>query len=299
MNRVSGLVYSRPNRSMGDGRLVIEVGIMPSFFLDVLNGSEVLEDPEGQDFANLDAAITEAVASARDLVAHAIMQNEDVSGRSFLIRAEKEQTVATVPFRSALPGTLGGWALPVSMLSAQLDVTANSAAARISDRHLLGPLATLDAAFERLVVEYSRALQEGERRFRNLIEGLPAAIYMTDAEGRITFYNEAAVEFSGRRPVLGQDRWCVTWRLYRPDGTRLPHEQCPMAIALKENRPVRGAEAVAERPNGTRILFMPFPTPLRDASGALVGGVNMLVETPTAREPMNGSAPTNTAALME
>ena len=270
---------------MGDGRLVSEVGIMPSFFLDVLNGSEVLEDPEGQDFADLDAAITEAVASARDLVAHAIMQNEDVSGRSFLIRAENEQTVATVPFRSALPGTLGGWALPVSMLSAQLDVTANSAAARISDRHLLeAPLATLDAVFERLVEGYSRALQEGERRFRNLIEGLPAAIYMTDAEGRITFYNEAAVEFSGRRPVLGQDRWCVTWRLYQPDGTRLPHEQCPMAIALKENRPVRGAEAVAERPNGTRILFMPFPTPLRDASGALVGGVNMLVETTHGKE---------------
>jgi hypothetical protein len=152
---------------------------MPSFFLDVLNGSEVLEDPEGQDFADLDAAITEAVASARDLVAHAIMQNEDVSGRSFLIRAENEQTVATVPFRSALPGTLGGWALPVSMLSAQLDVTANSAAARISDRHLLeAPLATLDAAFERLVEGYSRALQEGERRFRNLIEGCGGAHHL-------------------------------------------------------------------------------------------------------------------------
>jgi hypothetical protein len=52
-----------------------------------------------------------------------------------------------------------------------------------------------------------------------------------------------------------------------------------MAIALKENRPVRGVEAVAERPDGTRVPFMPFPTPLHDASGALVGGLNMLVET--------------------
>jgi hypothetical protein len=52
-----------------------------------------------------------------------------------------------------------------------------------------------------------------------------------------------------------------------------------MAIALKENRPVRGVEAIAERPDGTRVSFVPFPTPLRDASGALVGGVNMLLET--------------------
>jgi hypothetical protein len=51
-----------------------------------------------------------------------------------------------------------------------------------------------------------------------------------------------------------------------------------MAIALKEDRAVRGAQAVAERPDGTRVPFIPYPTPLRDASGALVGAVNMLLE---------------------
>ncbi|MGH7058125.1 MAG: PAS domain S-box protein, partial [Acetobacteraceae bacterium] len=115
-------------------------------------------------------------------------------------------------------------------------------------------------------------------RFRQLLEALPAAVYTTDAEGRLTFYNQAAVEFSGRRPELGSDRWCVSWRLYRPDGTFLPHDECPMAIALKEDRPIRGVEAVLERPDGTRIHFIPFPTPLYDASGALIGAVNMLVD---------------------
>jgi hypothetical protein len=51
-----------------------------------------------------------------------------------------------------------------------------------------------------------------------------------------------------------------------------------MAIALKEGRPVRGAEAVAERPDGTRVPFIPFPTPLRDASGKITGAINMLVD---------------------
>ena len=48
---------------------------------------------------------------------------------------------------------------------------------------------------------------------------------------------------------------------------------------LKENRPIRDVEAIAERPDGTRIVLLAFPTPLRDASGALAGGVNILLET--------------------
>ncbi|WP_345892445.1 EAL domain-containing protein [Mesorhizobium amorphae] len=112
-----------------------------------------------------------------------------------------------------------------------------------------------------------------------LLEALPAAIYTTDADGHITFFNQAAADFWGGRPELGKDKWCGPWRLFLPDGrTPLPHDQCPMAVALKENRPVRGAKAVAERADGTRVTFIPYPTPLRDASGDLVGAVNMLVD---------------------
>jgi len=127
-------------------------------------------------------------------------------------------------------------------------------------------------------------LLESERRLQDLLAAVPAAIYTTDVEGRITYFNQAAVDLAGRTPTLGSDEWCVTWKLYRPDGTFLPHDQCPMAIALKEGRPIRGAEAVAERPDGTRIPFMPFPTPLRDASGKVVGAINMLVDISERRQ---------------
>jgi PAS domain S-box-containing protein len=111
-----------------------------------------------------------------------------------------------------------------------------------------------------------------------LLQAMPVAIYTTDEAGRITFYNEAAAELWGCRPTLGEDHWCGSWRLYLPDGTPLPHDRCPMAIALKENRPIRGWEAVAERPDGTRIPFIPYPTPLRDAEGRLTGAINVLVD---------------------
>lgn len=122
------------------------------------------------------------------------------------------------------------------------------------------------------------ALRAREHQLREILDAIPAAIYMTDAEGRITYYNEAAVEFSGRRPTLGSDEWCVTWRLYETDGTPLPHDRCPMAVALHEQRAIRGVEAVAERPDGTRVPFIPYPTPLRDGDGKVIGAVNMLLD---------------------
>lgn len=124
----------------------------------------------------------------------------------------------------------------------------------------------------------SSNLPDSERRLREILDALPAAIYTTDADGRVTMFNEAAATFSGRRPQLGTDTWCVTWKLYQPDGTPLPHDQCPMARALKERRPVRGLEGIAERPDGTRVRFIPYPTPLYDSAGAMVGAVNMLVD---------------------
>jgi PAS domain S-box-containing protein len=121
-------------------------------------------------------------------------------------------------------------------------------------------------------------VHEEERRMRELLDALPAALYTTDAAGRITFCNEAAALLAGRRPQLGIDQWCVTWRLFSTDGTPLPHERCPMAVALGENRPVRGVEFIVERPDGTRAPVIPYPTPLRDSDGKLVGAVNMLVD---------------------
>ena len=122
------------------------------------------------------------------------------------------------------------------------------------------------------------AFGQRDAGFRQIIEALPAAIYITDAEGRITFYNEAAVAFWGRRPSLGEDQFCGSWKLRRPDGTPLAHGDCPMAVALRTGRRLRGVEAVAERADGKLIPFAAYPTPIFGASSELMGAVNMLVD---------------------
>lgn len=111
-----------------------------------------------------------------------------------------------------------------------------------------------------------------------MLEALPEAIYLTDAAGHIVFYNAAAAELWGIRPELGESTFCGSWKLHRSDGSELRHDECPMAVALREGRAIRGVEAIAERPDGSRVPFLACPTPLFDASGALIGGINMLVD---------------------
>jgi PAS domain S-box-containing protein len=120
------------------------------------------------------------------------------------------------------------------------------------------------------------AVSGGDQALRPVLDGLRAAIYITDADGVITYFNPACIDFTGRRPEVGQDRWCVTWRLYTNAGEFLPHDQCPMAVAINTQRPIRGVTAVAERPDGTRVNFRPWPTPILDKHGRFIGAVNVL-----------------------
>jgi PAS domain-containing protein len=127
-------------------------------------------------------------------------------------------------------------------------------------------------------------VKRGGRAQRLALDTFPAAIYVTDPDGFISYFNLACVGFAGRTPTIGQDRWCVTWKLYTDEGDFLPHDQCPMAVTLQTKRAVRGATAVAERPNGTRVNFMPFPTPVVGEHGEMLSAVNMLIDVTSRNE---------------
>src|SRR4029077_16797540 len=84
------------------------------------------------------------------------------------------------------------------------------------------------------ITERKRAeneLRASENRFRALFESVPVAVYSCNAAGVIQEFNRRAAELWGRAPVAGDtdERFCGSFKLFRPDGSFMPHEQCPMA----------------------------------------------------------------------
>ena len=115
---------------------------------------------------------------------------------------------------------------------------------------------------------------------------LPAPIYVTDARGFVTsFLIPPASALPGARQRWAKTHWCVTWKPGLTDaGEFLPHDQCPMADAIHNKRRIRGVSAIAERPDGARVNFMPYPTPLLSATGELLGAVNILIDVTEQRQ---------------
>ena len=122
------------------------------------------------------------------------------------------------------------------------------------------------------------ALRASETRYRQLIHGLPAAFFVCDAKGRITFYNAAAVALWGREPDLARDRWNGAHRLFTTDGKRIPLIRSPIALAVREDEPIRGAELIVERPDGSRSHVLVFPDPIHDSAGTVIGAMSMQVD---------------------
>src|SRR5436190_17654000 len=126
---------------------------------------------------------------------------------------------------------------------------------------------TSENAAHRLIEVAASAIRSYPEAFPEVLDEVGAPIYLTDNQGTLTYFNDACVKLAGRTPRIGTDKWCVTWKIYRTDGKFLPHDACPMAVAIREKRSIRGVEAIAERPDGTRINFVPHPTPLFDENG--------------------------------
>jgi PAS domain-containing protein len=139
------------------------------------------------------------------------------------------------------------------------------------------------ATVEKMLAAAIEAVASGGELFSTL-DALPAPIYVTDPDGFVTHFNQACIGLAGRTPTAGKDRWCVTWKLYTASGEFLPHDQCPMAIAIRTKTAIRGVTAVAERPDGTRVVFMPFPTPLMGQDGELRGAINLLIDVTEIRQ---------------
>ena len=109
-----------------------------------------------------------------------------------------------------------------------------------------------------------------------LFEQLPFAIYICDQDGLVLRYNRRAAELWGRSPKLGDpnERFCGSYKMFRPDGSLLPHHECPMADVLRTGVSVRQQEVHIERPDGLRGIALVDIEAIKDGDENIVGAVN-------------------------
>ncbi len=132
-------------------------------------------------------------------------------------------------------------------------------------------------AAQALAEATTNQLRESEDRYRTLFDLSPVAVYSCDAAGVIQRFNQHAAELWGRRPEVGDtdERFCGSFKLFRPDGTFMPHDQCPMAeVVHGKLAQVADGEVLIERPDGSRITVVVNIRPLKNQRGDIVGAVN-------------------------
>jgi PAS domain-containing protein len=125
-----------------------------------------------------------------------------------------------------------------------------------------------------------------EASLRVILDLIPIPAYACDAAGLITYFNPLAEAVWRRTPKLrdAADRYCGSFKLYLSDGTAVRHDECWMALALRDGRQYNGCEILIERPDGSRVLGLAHANPLRNGHGQVVGAVNLVVEKTAQKE---------------
>jgi PAS domain S-box-containing protein len=128
---------------------------------------------------------------------------------------------------------------------------------------------------------FEEKIQRSEERYRTLFDLVPVAVYTCDADGIILEYNRRAAELWGREPGDNgeEPRFCGSYKIYYPNGRLMPHEECPMARALRgEKLKAEDLEIIVERPDGERRHVIPAPRILRNIHGKITGAINSLFD---------------------
>ncbi|MFZ6182187.1 PAS domain S-box protein [Nannocystis pusilla] len=114
---------------------------------------------------------------------------------------------------------------------------------------------------------------------RGAIDGIPEAVVLVDAGGRMSF-NAAARELAPAEDGDAPSRL----PLYEPTGAPLADDALPLSRALRDGVTTIGMECVGQTRRGPRVPLLASASPLRDEHGRLVGAVCVLRDISSLKE---------------
>jgi PAS domain S-box-containing protein len=118
----------------------------------------------------------------------------------------------------------------------------------------------------------SRAQELASER-EAILSQLGEAVILADAEGKLTFVNEAAEQLHGVRLLgVGPDDYSATYHLLTEDGLPYPSHELPLARAVR-GETVSQARWRVRRPDGSVALAVGSAKPLLSPEGRQVGAV--------------------------
>ena len=117
-------------------------------------------------------------------------------------------------------------------------------------------------------------LEQGLKASGEILELLPIATCICDAEGRIVQYNRRAVELWGRTPEPGQthDDFTAQNRFFSSEGDLLPRSV--VAEVFRTGQAIRNEEVTVHRVNKPPVVVLLNIDPLFDTKGRLIGVIN-------------------------
>ena len=129
------------------------------------------------------------------------------------------------------------------------------------------------------------AEQTGSVHLQELLDVLPVGVAIADAQGRATMLNPAFKELWGEDASLPDriERYAEL-RGWWPDGRRIAAEDWGLARALQHGEVVIGEEIEIQSFAGKRKTILNNAAPMRDASGAIIGGVVAFLEITERRQ---------------
>ena len=114
-----------------------------------------------------------------------------------------------------------------------------------------------------------------DRRLQEVLDALPAGVWVVDKEGRIVLANLASKGIWGGTPEtalspVGKDK---AW--WTESGQPVPPEEWGVTRALERGESSSYEELTLETAEGARKIIRNAATPIRDAEGEIVGAVNL------------------------